>query len=253
MDLPKNVFKQRLLAGERQIGLWCSLGDPYAAEIVAGAGFDWLMLDTEHSPGGVESVLGQLQAIAPYPVQAVVRPAHNDTVLIKKFLDVGAQTLLVPMVNSVADAKAAVAAMRYPPEGVRGVAGTMRASRFGRVKDYSKRAQDELCLLIQIETLQALSDMEAIASVEGVDGVFIGPNDLAASLGHLGNQSHPDVVGAIESAIARLKAIGKPSGIYTGPDFARRCLDLGMVFAAVGGDSSLLIKSSEALAASFES
>jgi 4-hydroxy-2-oxoheptanedioate aldolase len=252
MNLPTNLFKQRLLAGERQIGLWCALGDPYAAEIVAGSGFDWLMFDTEHSPGGVESVLGQLQAVEPYPVSAVVRPAANDTVLIKKFLDVGAQTLLVPMVQTVEDARNAVAAMRYAPAGVRGVAGTMRASRYGRVKDYFHIAEAELCLLVQIETVEALSRLEEIASVDGVHGVFIGPNDLAASMGHIGDQAHPQVVGAIESAIARLKAIGKPSGIYSAPDSARRYLDLGMVFAAVGGDSSLLIKSAEALAAAFK-
>ena len=252
MDLPINHFKRRLLAGERQIGLWCSLGDPYAAEMVAGSGFDWLMFDTEHSPGGVESVLGQLQAVAPYPVSTVVRPAHNDAVLIKKFLDVGAQTLLVPFVQDAEEARAAVAAMRYAPEGIRGVAGTTRAARFARVPGYFKRAHEELCLLVQVETREALDRLEEIASVPGVDGVFIGPNDLAASLGHIGEQNHPEVVAAIEDAIARLKAIGKPSGIYSAPDTARRYLDLGMVFAAVGGDSSLLIKGADALAASFK-
>lgn len=252
MDLPPNLFRQRLLAGERQIGLWCSLGDAYAAEIVAGSGFDWLMFDTEHSPGGVESVLAQLQAVAPYPVSAVVRPMVNDTALIKKFLDVGAQTLLVPMVQTADDARAAVAAMRYAPEGVRGVAGTMRAARFGRTPGYFKRAHEALCLLVQVETREALDRLEEIAAVEGVDGVFIGPNDLAASLGHIGDQAHPEVVAAIEDAIARLKAIGKPSGIFSAPDTARRYLDLGMVFAAVGGDASLLVKSADALAASFK-
>lgn len=249
---PKNLFKQRLQAGERQIGLWCSLSDAYAAEAVAGSGFDWLMFDTEHSPGGIETVLSQLQAVAPYPSQAVVRPAVNDTVLIKKHLDIGAQTLLVPMVNSKAQAEAAVAAMRYPPRGVRGVAGTMRASRFGRVKDYLALAEEELCLLVQIETREALDRLEEIASVEGVHGVFIGPNDLAASLGHLGDQNHPEVVAAIEDAIARLKVMARPSGIYSTPDAARRYLDLGMSFAAVGGDASLLVKSADALAASFK-
>src|SRR6201996_2866704 len=214
MDLPENPFKRRLLDGQRQIGLWCSLGDPYAAEMVAGSGFDWLMFDTEHSPGGVESVLGQLQAVAPYPVSAVVRPAHNDAVLIKKFLDVGAQTLLVPFVQNADEARAAVAAMRYAPEGVRGVAGTMRAARFARVPGYFHRAHEELCLLVQVETGEALERLEEIASVPGVDGVFIGPNDLAASLGHVGNMAHPEVVASVEDAMRRLAALGKPSGVY---------------------------------------
>ena len=252
MDLPANRFKRRLLAGERQIGLWCSMADAYAAEAVAGSGFDWLMFDTEHSPGGVESVLAQLQAVAPYPVSPVVRPAANDAVLIKKFLDVGVQTLLVPYVQSAREAQAAVAAVRYPPHGVRGVAGTTRAAGFGRVKDYHRRAAEELCLLVQVETGEALERLEAIAATEGVDGVFIGPNDLAASLGHVGDQEHPRVVAAVDGAIARLKAIGKPSGIYASPAFARRCLELGAAFAAVGGDLGLLVRSADRLAAEFK-
>ena len=223
MDLPKNLFKQRLLAGERQIGLWCALSSAYAAEVVAGAGFDWLLFDTEHAPGGLETTLGQLQAVAPYPVAAVVRPAENDPVLIKKLLDIGAQTLLVPFVQTADEARAAVAAMRYAPEGIRGVAGTTRATRFGRVKGY----------------------------IEGVDGVFIGPNDLAASLGHVGDMAHPVVVAAVENAIERLKIMGKPSGIYTAPDVARRCLALGATFTAVGGDIGVLARGADALAAQF--
>ena len=253
MNLPINRFKQRLLAGETQIGLWCTLSSPYAAEAVAGSGFDWLLLDTEHSPGGVETTLAQLQAVAAYPVSPIVRPAENDPVLIKKYLDIGAQTLLVPFVQTPEEAAAAVAAMRYAPAGIRGVAGTTRATRFGRVKDYFARAHEELCLLVQVETREALGRLEEIASVPGVDGVFIGPNDLAASLGHIGEQNHPEVVAAIEDAIARLKTIGKPSGIYSAPDTARRYLDLGMVFAAVGGDAGILVKGADALAASFKS
>jgi len=251
MDLPKNLFKQRLLAGERQIGLWCALSSAYAAEVVAGAGFDWLLFDTEHAPGGLQTTLGQLQAVAPYPVAAVVRPAENDPVLIKKLLDIGAQTLLVPFVQTAEEARAAVAAMRYAPEGIRGVAGTTRATRFGRVKGYMARAHEELCLLVQIETVEALERLEEIASVEGVDGVFIGPNDLAASLGHVGDMAHPVVVAAVENAIERLKIMGKPSGIYTAPDVARRCLALGATFTAVGGDIGVLARGADALAAQF--
>ena len=253
MDLPKNRFKQRLLAGESQIGLWCALSSAYATELVAGSGFDWLLIDTEHSPGGLETTLAQLQAVASYPTHPVVRPAANDAVLIKKLLDVGAQTLLVPFVQNAEEARAAVAAMRYAPAGIRGVAGTTRATRFGRVKDYFARAHEELCLLVQIETREALDQVEAIAAVEGVDGVFIGPNDLAASLGHVGNMGHPDVVAAVEDAIARLKTIGKPSGVYAPADFARRCIALGTGFTAVGGDIGILARGTEALAIQFTS
>ena len=252
MDLPVNRFKQRLLAGEAQTGLWLSLSNAYAAEVVAGSGFDWLLLDTEHSPGGVEDTLGQLQALAPYPVSPVVRPAANDPVLIKKFLDIGAQTLLIPSVQTADEARAAVAAMRYPPDGLRGVAGVTRATGFGRVKAYAATAHEQLCLLAQVETGEALARLEAIASVEGVDGVFIGPNDLAASLGHAGEAGHPEVVAAVEDALRRLKAIGKPAGILTSPDFARRCIALGSTFTAVGGDIGLLARAADALAAQFK-
>jgi 4-hydroxy-2-oxoheptanedioate aldolase len=225
MNLPTNRFKQRLLAGETQIGLWCTLSSPYAAEAVAGSGFDWLLLDTEHSPGGVETTLAQLQAVAAYPTSPIVRPAANDPVLIKKYLDIGAQTLLVPFVQTPQAAAAAVAAMH--------------------------KAHEELCLLVQVETREALDRLEAIAAVDGVDGVFIGPNDLAASLGHVGNMAHPEVVEAVEDAMRRLAALGKPSGVYAAPAFARRCLELGCRFAAVGGDASLLVKGTDGLAAQF--
>ena len=253
IELPRNLFKQRLLAGESQIGLWCISSSPYATEVVAGSGFDWLLIDTEHSPGGLETTLAQLQAMAPYPTQPVVRPESNDPVLIKKLLDVGAQTLLVPFVQTVEEAKAAVAAMRYAPAGIRGVAGTTRATRFGRVRDYFARAHEELCLLVQIETREALGRLEAIAAVDGVDGVFIGPNDLAASLGHVGEMGHPEVVTAVLAAIQRLKAVGKPSGVYAPADFARRCIALGTTFTAGGGDMGILARGTEVLAAQFKS
>src|SRR3712207_1436556 len=225
MTIPQNSFKRALAQGRQQIGLWCSLPGSYAAEAVAGSGFDWLLLDTEHSPGDVLSVLPQLQAVAPYDVSPVVRPANNDTVLIKRFLDIGAQTLLIPYVQSQEEARAAVAAMRYPPEGVRGVSGLTRATRFGRVPDYGKIAHSELCLLVQLETRTALDHLEEIASVDGVDGVFIGPADLAASFGLVGEPSHPKVKVAVEDAILRLRATGKPAGILTSDNsFARHCM-----------------------------
>jgi 4-hydroxy-2-oxoheptanedioate aldolase len=252
MQLPENAFKRALREGRQQVGLWCSLPGPYAAEAVAGSGFDWLLLDTEHSPGDPLTVLAQLQAVAPYPVSAVVRPASNDAVLIKRLLDFGAQTLLIPYVQNAAEAQAAVAAMRYPPEGIRGVSGVTRATRFGRVADYGKRAHEELCLLVQIETQEALDNLEAIAGVEGVDGIFIGPADLAASLGHVGEPGHPEVKALIEQAIARIRACGKPAGILT-PDnaFASRCIELGTLFTAVGVDAAMLVRASEALARQF--
>jgi len=253
MNLPVNHFKRALREKRQQIGLWCSLPGSYAAEIVAPSGFDWLMFDTEHSPGDVLTVLPQLQAVAAYDVSAIVRPASNDAVLIKRYLDIGAQTLLIPYVQNRAEAESAVSAMRYPPAGIRGVSGLTRATRFGRVAGYAKRAEEELCLLVQMETRAALVELEAIASVDGVDGIFIGPADLAASLGHAGEAGHPEVVAAVEDAITRLAALGKPAGILT-PDnaFAARCIELGTTFTAVGIDVGLLAHGTEALAAKFK-
>ena len=252
MDLPRNLFKRALAEGRQQIGLWSTLPGAYAAEALAGSGFDWLLFDTEHSPGDPLTVLAQLQAVAAYPVSAVVRPASNDTVLIKRFLDIGAQTLLIPYVQNAGEAKSAVAAMRYPPAGVRGVSAVTRATRFGRVADYGKRAQDELCLLVQVETEEALGRLEEIAAVDGVDGVFIGPGDLAASLGHVGEAGHPKVRALIEDAIGRIRACGKPAGILT-PDaaFAARCIELGTGFTAVGVDAAILARATEKLAREF--
>lgn len=237
MQLPRNAFKRGLAEGRQQIGLWCSLPGAYSAELVAGSGFDWLLLDTEHSPSDPLTVLPQLQAIAAYQVSPIVRPANNDVVLIKRFLDLGAQSLLIPYVQNVEEARRAVAAMRYPPEGVRGVSAVTRATRFGRVPGYAKSAASELCLLVQVETREALLSLEAIAAVDGVDGVFIGPGDLAASLGHAGEPGHAEVKAAVEDAIRRLRAIGKPAGVLT-PDesFAARCIELGTTFTAVGVD-----------------
>ena len=225
----------------------------YIAELLAGCGYDWIVFDTEHSPVDLASVLSQLQAAAPYPVSAVVRPASNDTVLIKRVLDLGAQTLIVPYVQSAEEAKAAVAAMRYPPRGVRGVAGLTRASRFGRIPGYAARADEELCLIVQTETAEALAEIESIAVVDGVDGIFVGPSDLSASLGYPGQPSHPDVVRTIEDAIARIGKAGKPAGILT-PDtkFAQHCIDLGAIFVAVAVDTGVLARGAETLRRQFK-
>jgi len=252
MELPRNAFKRALAEGRPQIGLWCSLPGGYAAELLAGAGFDWLLFDTEHSPADPVTVLEPLQAAAAHPVSAVVRAAWNDMVLVKRLLDVGAQSLLLPYVQDAEEARAAVAAVRYPPRGVRGVAGFSRATGFGRIPDYARRAEEELCLLVQVETTAALGEIEAIAAVDGIDGIFVGPSDLAASMGHLGEPGHPDVVAAIEDALLRIRRAGKPAGILTlDPGFARRCLELGAVFVAVGLDAALLSRASEALAREF--
>ena len=253
MKLPENRFKRALKEGRQQIGLWCTLSSAYAAEVVAGSGFDWLLFDTEHSPSDVDTVLGLLQAVSAYDVSPIVRPASNDTVLIKRFLDIGVQTLLIPYVQSAEEARSAVAAIRYAPDGVRGVSALTRATRFGRVEGYARRAADELCLLVQIETRQALDDLEAIAAVDGVDGVFIGPADLAASLGHVGDQGHPDVKAAVEDAVRRIRACGKPAGILTGDTaFAQRCIEIGTTFTAVGVDVGILARSTEKLALQFK-
>lgn len=242
MQNPKNRFKARLKSGQQQIGIWNSLPGTIPVEILASCGFDWIVVDTEHSPVDVNDVLPALQTIAAYPeVSAVVRPATNDIVLIKRLLDIGAQTLLIPYVQSAEEARAAVGAMRYPPRGSRGVAGLTRASRFGQVEDYATRVEEELCLIVQVETGEAMDRLEEIASVEGVDAVFIGPADLAASLGHPGNPAHPEVVETIREAVAKLKKIGTPSGILTiDRDYARTCIEMGTGFTAVGLDLGLL-------------
>ena len=252
MDLPKNNFKHAIRAGRQQIGLWVSLANSYSAELVAGSGFDWLVLDGEHSPNAPTTVISQLQAVAAYPVSAIVRPAWNDKVLIKRYLDIGAQSLLIPYVQNANEAAEAVAAIRYPTRGVRGVAGVTRASRFGRVADYAKRAEEELCLLVQIETREGLESLEAIAKTDGVDGVFIGPADLAAALGHLGNQQHPEVQSAIQDAIKRIRGLGKPAGILaTDEASTRRYIEWGTTFTAVGLDAMVLARETEKLAAKF--
>ncbi len=254
MELPQNPFKRALRAARAQIGLWSSLSSNYTVEVIAGAGFDWILLDTEHSPSELENLLTQLQAAAPYATHPVVRVAWNDMVTIKRVLDVGAQSLLVPYVSSAAEAKNAVSYTRYPPGGVRGVAGTTRATRFGRIKDYARRAHEEICLLVQVETEQALQSIEAICAVDGVDGVFIGPADLHASLGHTGEIANPKVKPLIDDAIRRIRKCGKAPGILTPNEAdARHWLECGALFVAVGADVGILARGAEALAAKFKS
>jgi 4-hydroxy-2-oxoheptanedioate aldolase len=253
MELPVNKFKQALNDGRPQIGIWSSLCSHISAEVLADAGFDWVLLDTEHSPNELPMVQNQMDAMLAGDAEPIVRPAWNDIVLIKRYLDIGARTLLIPYVQNADEAKRAVAAIRYPPGGMRGVSGCTRANRYGRVKDYFTRVHDELCLLVQVETRTAMANLEAIAAVDGVDGIFIGPNDLAADMGHLGNWQHPQVWKVMEDAVKRIRKCGKAPGILVGEADGQRCLDLGYLFVAVGSDLVMLARGSEALAAKFKS
>ena len=249
-----NRFKQALREGRPQIGLWVAVADAYVAEMLATTGFDWLLIDGEHAPNDLRSTLGQLQALAAYPAHAVVRPVQGDTALIKQVLEIGAQTLLVPMVETAEQAAQVVAATRYPPHGVRGVGSAIaRSARWNAVGDYLHRANDQMCVLVQVESARAIGNLAAIAAVEGVDGVFFGPADLSASMGHLGNAGHPDVVNTITAGIAAVRAAGKAPGILaTDPQQARHWLALGALFVAVGVDTMLLMAAARSLAASFK-
>ncbi|MDC9594547.1 4-hydroxy-2-oxoheptanedioate aldolase [Xenorhabdus sp. IM139775] len=253
MDQLTNKFKHALKTGQPQIGLWLGLCSGYSAEILAGTGFDWLLIDGEHAPNDIATILAQLQGIAPYPSQPVVRPAWNDPVITKQLLDIGAQTLLFPMIQNAAQAREAVRATRYPPAGIRGVGSALaRASRWNRIPDYLSRANDEICVLVQAETREALQNLPEIAAVEGVDGVFIGPADLSADMGYLDNPQHPEVQAAIEHAIAQIQSFGKAAGILmTHADAAEHYLNLGARFVAVGVDTSLLTGAANALAKRF--
>jgi 4-hydroxy-2-oxoheptanedioate aldolase len=254
MDNPRNAFKHAIAAGKLQIGLWCSLCSNIAADIVSDSGFDWLLLDTEHSPNEVPDLLAQLQAVRGGTATPIVRPAWNDPVLIKRVLDIGAQSVLLPYVQNPEEAQRAVASVRYPPAGIRGVAAASRASRYGRVSGYLKNADAEICTLVQVETRTALDQLEAIATVDGVDGVFIGPSDLSASFGHVGNPQHPEMQKVLEDAVTRLKKVGKPAGILTGnEEEARRYISWGYTFVAVGADVGLLARGADMLAKKFKS
>lgn len=241
MQTPVNGFKQRLRAGETLIGLWAQSGHAAITEVVADAGFDWLLIDGEHAPLEVPTIIDQLRVIEPTGTPAIVRPAWNDPVILKRVLDTGVQTLLVPFVQDAAEARRAVASARYPPEGTRGVAATIRANRYGRVADYHARANDEVCVLVQLETREAVGRLEEIAEVDGVDGLFIGPSDLAASMGHLGRNAHPDVRALIADACRRARAVGTPIGILAPVEAdARMFLETGFQYVAVGSDVAVL-------------
>ena len=253
MELKRNAFKAALAGGELQIGLWSSLCSNIVTEVIGDSGFDWILLDTEHSPNELPGLVSQMQSLATGTATPIVRPAWNDAVLIKRILDAGAQALLIPFVQNADEAQQAVAATRYPPEGIRGITTSGRAARYGRVPGYVTKAAGEICLLVQVETVEALAQIEEIASVPGVDGVFIGPADLSASIGQIGNPAHPEVQAAIKDAADRLGKLGKPAGILTPNDAeARRYIEWGYRFVAVGSDLGLLTRHADALAKSFK-
>jgi len=252
MELPVYNFKRALKDKKPQIGMCSSLSSHIVDEILAHAGFDWVLLDTEHSPNELPMVQSQLQAMTGGTATPVVRPAWNDMVLVKRFLDIGAQSLLLPYVQTAEEAQNAVSYTRYPQQGLRGVAGATRAAGYGRTKDYLKNAHQEICLLLQVETRKAMANLEAIAETEGVDGVFIGPNDLSADLGYLGNWQHPEVWKVMEDASKRIRKAGKAPGILVGEADGQRCLDMGYLFVAVGADTGVLVRGGDALAAKFK-
>lgn len=245
----RNPLKRALAKGQRVIGVWSALASPIVAEILAGAGFDWIVIDGEHAPNDIPSLAGQLQAMRGSAVEPIFRVPWNDMVIIKRALDVGARTLIVPFVQSAEEARRAATATLYPPRGVRGVAVVVRASDFGRTPNYLANAHQDTCLLVQLETRAALKEIEAIAKVDGVDGMFIGPSDLAADMGHLGNPAHPDVQAAVKDAAARIRAAGKPAGtlVRTVED-AERMFEWGFTFVAAGIDVAILARNAEALA-----
>ena len=244
MPAPRNPFKHAITKGELQLGCWLGLADSYVAEISAGAGFDWLLIDGEHAPNDLRSIVAQLQVIAARDTHAVVRPPIGETWLIKQLLDAGAQSLLIPMVESAEQAQALVDAVTYPPQGVRGVGSALaRASDFAAIGDYLTSARDEICLLAQVENRKGLDALDDILAVEGLDGVFIGPSDLAADLGFIGQAGAPEVKKVVVSALEKIVASGKAAGILTlDTDFQRECRDIGARFIATDIDVSLFAR-----------
>jgi len=253
MKLPQNKFKKALTSNKTQFGLWMGLPDTICAEIGAGAGFDWLLIDAEHAPYDLRSIQSHLQAIAPYNVPALVRPAEGTTAIIKQLLDVGAQTLLIPMVNTAEQARQLVQDSLYPPQGIRGLGTSMaRAAHWNGIPDYLQKANDEICLIVQAETKQAIDNLEEIVAIDGVHGVFIGPSDLSASMGYVGNPGHPEVVAAVEQGIETIVKAGKAAGVLAVDEgLAKGYAKKGANFIGVGVDASLLATSVRNLAIKF--
>lgn len=248
MKLAENTFASALTAGDKQLGLWINLASNFAAEVVAHAGYDWALVDMEHSPNDYFSVLGQLQAFASGKTTAIVRPEWNDPVIVKRLLDLGAPGLLFPMIGSVEEAEKAVAATRYPPGGMRGVSLATRANKFGRVTDYLDRVEQETAVLLQLETAAAVALATEIGAVDGVSGIFFGPADIAADIGMLGHPTAPEVWNLIRPAAKKLMDIGVPVGtLVFDPHFAAELLDDGFTFVACGSDTGLLARGADQL------
>ncbi|MGQ0677903.1 MAG: HpcH/HpaI aldolase family protein [Rhodospirillales bacterium] len=251
--LPQNRLKRALAAGQKQIGFWLTLASPNATEIAATAGFDWLLIDMEHSPNDFADIIHHLRAAEGGTAEPVVRIPWNEPVLVKRLLDIGVRSLMFPYVQTVDEAKRAVASTRYPPQGIRGIAGTTRATAYGRVKDYAGIAADEICVVVQAETTKALDAATDIAKVDGVDCIFIGPNDLSAGMGHIGNSAAPEVQRTIARGLANIKAGGKAPGILEfKEDAAKKYLAAGFQMIAVGGDGGMLARGTEAMAQSYK-
>ncbi len=242
MHLPVNAFKRAIASNATPVGTWLSSGSTATAEALGCAGFDFVVVDTEHTPVDPPQMVELLRAVAGTPASAIVRPPWNDMVMVKRAMDAGAQSLLFPYVQNADEARRAVASTRYPPEGTRGVAGTHRASRFGTIPDYVKSAAHEVCVIVQIETPSALRELEAIAAVPGIDSIFVGPADLSASMGHLGDMGHADVQKTLADAAARARRAGKPCGIIGGtPDLVARFLEYGYSWVAVASDMAMMV------------
>lgn len=253
MDIPANQFKQALRMNKPLFGLWQGIADTTCAEIGAGAGFDWLLIDGEHAPFDIKSIMAHLQAIAAYQIPAIVRPAEASPTLIKQLLDIGAQTLLIPMVENGEQAKQLVSAVRYPPQGNRGLGTSMaRAAKWNRVADYIHQANDNICLIVQVETASALTKLSEIVAIDGVDAVFIGPSDLSASMGYPGQAEHPKVVAAIEQALKTIIQAGKHAGVLAmSKELIENYIAQGASFIGIGVDTSLLVKATQQLASGY--
>lgn len=247
MRIPENTFKKALLEGKQQYGFWLGLCSPLSAELCGHTGYDWLLVDGEHAPNDLNTVLAQLQAIAGTPAHPVVRIAEGNTAVIKQYLDAGVQTLLIPMVETAEQAHELVRAVQYPPKGVRGVGTALaRAARWNMVDDYFGTVDDEMCLLVQIESVAGLENLDEILTVDGIDGVFIGPADLAASMGFLGNPAHPEVKAAVEDATRKIRKAGKPAGtLATSKTIAKHYESVGMQFVALGVDTLALASAAQ--------
>ncbi len=247
MKFAQNKFTHAIAAGDKQIGLWISLASPFVAEVTAPAGYDWALIDMEHSPNDYFTVLGQLQAFAATQTTAIVRPEWNNPVIVKRLLDLGVPGLLFPMIQTVEEAQLAVSATRYPPHGIRGVSGATRATKFGRISDYVARVEDETTVILQLETAAAIGRAVDIASVDGVSGIFFGPADIAADIGLVGQPMHRDVWDLIRPAAQALIAKGIPVGtLVMDTEFAAELLNDGFTFVACASDSGLLAKASDA-------